>query len=162
MAPKNPVAAVQTGVAQNGAAPPVADDPKQDVSITPGLQRVEEKVEYRDENGNILNEEQVKALEGKVSFSTKYETRTRLVDDYGNEIGDLGPGEELVEDSYAGTLAEAENPETGYEADVSAAPPKVNANADLKKEAAIEVEAAKENKAEPEGDASAATGKDEL
>ncbi|KAI1445197.1 glycosyltransferase family 39 protein [Annulohypoxylon stygium] len=46
----------------------------------------EERVEYRDQNGNLLNEEQVKALEGKVEFKTKYETRTRVVDADGNEV----------------------------------------------------------------------------
>ena len=46
----------------------------------------EEKVEYRDQDGNILDPEQVKSLEGKVSFKTRYETRTRLVDAQGNEI----------------------------------------------------------------------------
>lgn len=48
----------------------------------------EEKVEYRDQYGNILNEEQVAALQGKVSFETRYETRTRTVDAAGNVIGD--------------------------------------------------------------------------
>ena len=46
----------------------------------------EEKVEYRDQDGNLLDEEQVKALEGKVSFKTRYETRTRMVDAQGNEV----------------------------------------------------------------------------
>lgn len=46
----------------------------------------EEKIEYRDQDGNLLNEEQVEALKGKVSFNTKYETRTRVVDADGNEI----------------------------------------------------------------------------
>lgn len=46
----------------------------------------EEKVEYRDQDGNLLDPEQVKALEGKVSFKTRYETRTRLVDAQGNEL----------------------------------------------------------------------------
>jgi dolichyl-phosphate-mannose-protein mannosyltransferase len=46
----------------------------------------EEKVEYRDQDGNLLDAEQVKALEGKVSFKTRYETRTRMVDAHGNEI----------------------------------------------------------------------------
>ena len=48
----------------------------------------EEKVEYRDQDGNLLNEDQVKALEGKVSFSTRYETKTRTLDKDGNEIAD--------------------------------------------------------------------------
>ena len=42
--------------------------------------------------GNILNEEQVKALEGKVSFETRYETRTRVIDADGKEVKD-GPAE---------------------------------------------------------------------
>ena len=46
----------------------------------------EERVEYRDQDGNLLDPEQVKELEGKVSFQTRYETRTRLVDAQGNEI----------------------------------------------------------------------------
>ncbi len=46
----------------------------------------EEKIEYRDQDGNLLNEEQVKALEGKVEFKTKYETRTRVIDADGNEV----------------------------------------------------------------------------
>jgi dolichyl-phosphate-mannose-protein mannosyltransferase len=48
----------------------------------------EEKIEYRDEDGNLLNEEQVKSLiaEGSASLQTKYETRTRIVDANGNEI----------------------------------------------------------------------------
>lgn len=57
--------------------------------VLPGGQRVlsrEERVEYRDDKGNLLNEEQVKALQGKVEFKTRYETRTRVVDDQGNEI----------------------------------------------------------------------------
>jgi dolichyl-phosphate-mannose-protein mannosyltransferase len=52
----------------------------------------EEKVEYRDQDGNLLNEEQVSSLKGKVSFKTRYETRTRMVDAEGNEIN--FPGEE--------------------------------------------------------------------
>lgn len=48
----------------------------------------EEKIEYRDQDGNLLDEEQVKALkaEGNAKFETKYETRTRLVDEHGNEV----------------------------------------------------------------------------
>jgi len=46
----------------------------------------EERVEYRDQDGNILNPEQVKELEGKVEFKTRYETRTRVIDENGNEV----------------------------------------------------------------------------
>ena len=62
------------------SAPPVALPAGQSI-----LSR-EEKVEYRDQDGNLLDPEQVKSLEGKVSFKTRYETRTRLVDAAGNEI----------------------------------------------------------------------------
>jgi dolichyl-phosphate-mannose-protein mannosyltransferase len=54
----------------------------------------EERVEYRDQDGNLLDEEQVKALEGKVEFKTRYETRTRVVDAQGNEVL-LPPGEQV-------------------------------------------------------------------
>lgn len=46
----------------------------------------EERIEFRDQDGNILDEEQVKELEGKVEFKTRYETRTRVVDAEGNEV----------------------------------------------------------------------------
>ena len=58
----------------------------------------EEKVEYRDQDGNLLDEEQVMELKGKVSFKTRYETRTRLVDGSGNEIESP---EELVQEKLA-------------------------------------------------------------
>ena len=54
----------------------------------------EEKVEYRDQDGNLLDESQVSELQGKVSFSTKYETRTRIIDAGGNEVGDAAAGAE--------------------------------------------------------------------
>jgi dolichyl-phosphate-mannose-protein mannosyltransferase len=66
-------------------APAVVSEPP----IVPGSHSIlsrEEKVEYRDQDGNLLDAEQVKALEGKVSFKTRYETRTRVVDAQGNEI----------------------------------------------------------------------------
>lgn len=118
----------------------------------------EEKIEYRDEAGNILNEEQVKELEGKVSFSTRYETRTRLVDANGNEVYD---GVANEEESYAGTIAEGSNQETGgVEQDAAnEQPASVNVNDDIEKEKSIEESTVS---AEPESDAGAATGKDEL
>jgi dolichyl-phosphate-mannose-protein mannosyltransferase len=54
----------------------------------------EDKIEYRDQDGNLLDPEQVAELEGKVSFQTKYETKTRLIDAAGNEIGDASAGAE--------------------------------------------------------------------
>lgn len=50
----------------------------------------EERIEYRDQDGNLLDAAEVSALaeEGKVTFKTKYETRTRMVDAAGNLIPD--------------------------------------------------------------------------
>lgn len=73
----------RVGISEAPKEPKVSPPP-----LVPGqsvLSR-EEKVEYRDQDGNLLDPEQVKALEGKVSFKTRYETRTRLVDAQGNEI----------------------------------------------------------------------------
>ena len=87
--------------------------------ITPGQQQpvvippggvTEEKIEYRDEEGNLLDDEQVKALEGKVSFSTRYETRTRLVDEFGREV-DQGD-----DSSVAGTIPDGVDPMSGNDA----------------------------------------------
>ncbi|WPH01498.1 dolichyl-phosphate-mannose--protein mannosyltransferase 1 [Acrodontium crateriforme] len=153
-----------TGQAAHGPAPPVAEDPKKEVNVTPKAPVInadgsitEEKVEYRDENGVLLNEEQVKALEGKVSFSTRYETRTRLVDEYGNEIHD-GAANEI--DGSAGTVADAPEPGTGRDAgEGEASTPAHNAAADdLVKEQSVEDAKAT---AEPESEAAQAT-KDEL
>ena len=81
-----------------GEQKPLAQEPQPPMSDAPAFQSApplpaghsiiskEEKVEYRDQDGNLLDPEQVKLLEGKVSFKTRYETRTRLVDAAGNEI----------------------------------------------------------------------------
>lgn len=82
-------------------APGPSDKGSQDLNVTPqpvaepSVSRAE-KVEYRDQDGNILDEEQVKALEGKVSFETRYETRTRIIDSDGNEVDDGPAGAEGV------------------------------------------------------------------
>jgi len=121
----------------------------------PGQGHTEERVEYRDENGKLLNDEEVKALEGKVSFSTRYETRTRILDDNGNEI------DEVVESGVAGTIADGENPETPGlpEGQASGKPPKVNVAEDLKKEQKV---VNSKQTAEPSSDLGSATARDEL
>lgn len=69
----------------------------------PGHQVVaqEERVEFRDQDGNLLNEEQVKELEGKVEFKTRYETRTRVIDADGNEVHVEGEGEQRAAEEVA-------------------------------------------------------------
>jgi dolichyl-phosphate-mannose-protein mannosyltransferase len=83
----------------------------QPAGAVPSGQRVighEEKVEYRDQDGNLLDPAQVSALaeEGKVTFKTKYETRTRLVDAAGNEV----PGANAVAPDHPDV--EGQNPDT--------------------------------------------------
>ncbi|KAK1998171.1 dolichyl-phosphate-mannose-protein mannosyltransferase [Colletotrichum falcatum] len=115
---------------------PIGDAPKEqskeEAKSEAPVQKVlsrEEKVEYRDQNGNLLNEEQVKALEGKVEFKTKYETRTRVVDASGNEVQmpEGGWPQELGQDQGANVApphpdVQGVDPETKAKADESAAP----------------------------------------
>lgn len=121
----------------------------------------EERIEYRDENGRILNEEEVKALADKVSFKTRYETRTRIVDAQGNEIyeGLVDSHESAEEHGVAPPHPDAEgrNPETqeaGEAAEASDVPPTVEVGEDQKKERSIEREA---NEAKPASEQQAAT-----
>lgn len=78
----------------------------------------EERVEYRDQDGNLLNDEEVSSLlaEGKASFSTKYETETRLVDEMGNLLPDQGQHAPQHPD------AEGANPDTKGSSKASAQP----------------------------------------
>lgn len=90
-APAIPVAAGDSPVnVGQGKDAIISEAPQmvQQIPLPPGQSIVsrEEKVEYRDQDGNLLDPEQVKSLEGKVSFQTRYETRTRLIDAAGNEI----------------------------------------------------------------------------
>ncbi|PGH09533.1 dolichyl-phosphate-mannose-protein mannosyltransferase [Blastomyces parvus] len=60
--------------------------------VTPGQKLASTQIDsvvYRDQDGNILNEEEVAALEreGNVSFETRYETKTRIIDAQGREVG---------------------------------------------------------------------------
>ncbi|KAB5547008.1 glycosyltransferase family 39 protein [Coniochaeta sp. 2T2.1] len=92
----NPAAAGKQDKVPAAAAPPQNDPaisgapqaPPADAAGIPGQKILsrEERVEYRDQDGNLLDEEQVKELQGKVEFKTRYETRTRVVDANGNEI----------------------------------------------------------------------------
>ena len=103
----------------------------------------EERIEYRDQNGNLLNDDQVKALmsEGKAKFETKYETRTRLVDEAGNEVQPVAPPHPDVEGAEPETPAQPEQ-KSGEPANASAVFSKWNES---------------QNKAQPASDASEAT-----
>lgn len=94
-----------------------------------GEQRVigrEERLEYRDQDGNLLDESQVSALssDGNVSFKTKYETRTRVVDADGNEV----PGSDGVAPNHPDV--EGQNPDTkGVKEDPQSQPANAAASA---------------------------------
>lgn len=53
------------------------------------LVKREQKTEYRDQNGVVLDAEQIKELEGKVSFETRFEVHTRMIDAAGNEVNSV-------------------------------------------------------------------------
>ncbi|POR35071.1 Dolichyl-phosphate-mannose--protein mannosyltransferase 1 [Tolypocladium paradoxum] len=129
------------------------------LSPPPGARVIakEEKIEYRDQDGNILSDEQVKELQGKVEFKTKYETRTRVVDEKGNELpvpnggwpADLGAGVAPPHPDVQGV-----DKETVKVAD--AKPPRdAAASRDGEKEAEWA-------RAKPASEGKEATGKDEL
>ncbi|PGH26727.1 hypothetical protein AJ80_01673 [Polytolypa hystricis UAMH7299] len=77
-----------------------------------------DSVVYRDQDGNILNEEQVAELQkdGKVSFETRYETRTRVIDAEGRELSYEQKNAPDHPD------AEGQNPETAGKNDEPASP----------------------------------------
>ncbi|MCJ1395362.1 hypothetical protein MMC18_008246 [Xylographa bjoerkii] len=98
----------------------------------------EEKIEYRDQDGNLLNEEQVKALEGKVSFSTRYETRTRVVDAQGRELADGSAGAEGFAPPHPDVDREPETASDGSELAGRASPATASPEEDLLKEKSVE------------------------
>ncbi|GAO18804.1 uncharacterized protein UV8b_05916 [Ustilaginoidea virens] len=111
----------------------------------------EQRVEYRDQNGNLLNEEQVKALQGKVKFETRYETRTRVVDEGGNEVA---AGHAAVAPPHPDV--QGVNPETVQDNQQQAeADSNVAASRDGEKEA-------EQMKAKPASEGQEATHRDEL
>jgi len=123
--------------------------------------RKEERIEYRDESGRVLDDDEVSALAGKVSFKTRYETRTRVVDGEGNEIyeglveahGDaeeygVAPPHPDVEGRNPETREQAEAPEA------SEAPPTVEVAEDQQKEKSVEQH---REEAQPASEAQSAT-----
>ncbi|KAJ5397099.1 hypothetical protein N7509_005212 [Penicillium cosmopolitanum] len=120
-----PVDAIPTTPAVQAAAPPAnkaqgpvdaAQDEDQAAVTEPKLSGSMARVEYRDQNGNILDESLVSSLraEGKVKFETRYESK-RL--ENAQEIpivdGQLAPPHPDVE---------GQNPQTGSNAEDSIAP----------------------------------------
>ncbi|EPS42622.1 hypothetical protein H072_3360 [Dactylellina haptotyla CBS 200.50] len=73
----------------------------------------EEKIEYRDQDGNLLPEEEVSKLMSEgVSFETKFATKTRVIDQYGNEIDVEGDDVDVVKEDTVAIEPEAIEPST--------------------------------------------------
>ena len=120
----------------------------------------EEKIEYRDQDGNILDEEQVQSLEGKVSFQTRYETRTRVIDANGNELEE-GPASPAAGDGVAPPHPDADQGTSAGEAedDGKEYPATASPEDDIGKEKSAEKS---QKVAKPASEGVEATRKDEL
>lgn len=145
------ISSLNTGNAEETAAPiapiPVENHKSdQDANVTPqplvddASIRREEKVEYRDQDGNLLNEEQVSSLEGKVSFQTRYETRTRIIDAAGKEIADGLAGAEGFAPPHPDVDREPETVVNPSENDERDYPATASPESDLDKEKSVEKE----------------------
>lgn len=160
---QEPEAAKQDDVMSEAA---IVSPPPQEAPQELPIVSKEERIEYRDENGRILDDEEVKALAGKVSFKTRYETRTRVIDEEGNEVYE-GLVDAHGDAEEAGVApphpdAEGRNPETREAAEAqeaSEAPPTVEAVQDQQKEKSIERQ---QEAAQPASEAKAATQHAEL
>ena len=132
------------------AAPPLADVkgdkliPPSEAIVTPQASAAEsilsreEKIEYRDQDGNLLDEAQVKALEGKVSFSTRYETRTRLVDAHGREVAGGPAGGEGFAPPHPDVEREPETKAETVDENSKDSPATVSLEQDIAKEKSID------------------------
>ncbi|KAL3454012.1 Dolichyl-phosphate-mannose-protein mannosyltransferase-domain-containing protein [Aspergillus insuetus] len=87
------------------------EEPKITSSATQ-LRSTKARVEYRDQQGNILDEDVVESLrkEGKVSFETRHETRTRLAQGHLVDMvdGEIAPPHPDVEGQNPETLDKPE------------------------------------------------------
>ena len=158
-----PVAANAVQTSAPGSPPPAAGIAEQkqqgDANVTPqpslepGILSREERIEYRDQDGNLLDEEQVASLEGKVEFSTRYETRTRILDAAGKEIGEGSAGAEGFAPPHPDIDRQPETaPEADDERDV---PATASPQDDLSKEKSAEQ--ANDGKPKPASEGNEAT-----
>ncbi|MCJ1312413.1 hypothetical protein MMC25_006087 [Agyrium rufum] len=161
----SPAGSQQTGapaVKGPGIVPPEEQKPSQEGKVTPqppvmsveSVINQEEKIEYRDQDGNLLDEEQVKELSGKVSFSTRYETKTRIINSDGQEIGEAVAGAEGFAPPHPGSVGG--EPETQGESVQGDKPATARVGDDLAKEKKVE-NMAGQGTAEPESGEGKAT-----
>ena len=117
--------------------------PNSNANVTPQPSAAEsvlsrkERIEYRDQDGNLLDEKQVADLEGKVSFSTRYETRTRVVDADGNEIADGSAGAEGFAPPHPDVDREPETAADLFENDGRDSPATASPDEDVGKEKSV-------------------------
>ena len=135
--------------------------PRNDANVTPqpsvdtSVVGREEKVEYRDQDGNLLEEDQVSSLAGQVSFKTRYETRTRVIDAAGNEIADGSAGAEGFAPPHPDVDREPETAADVPEDDGREYPATASPDDDVSKEKSVEN--IQSGKPSPASDASEAT-----
>lgn len=139
--------------------PPPQDLVTSQAPLQEAAVQMEEKIEYRDQDGNLLDQAQVAELEGKVSFQTRYETRTRVLDADGNEVDDESAG---VKGTAPPSAADRE-PETAAEQpedDGREYPATASPEEDVGKEKSVKKN--DDGKPRPASEAKDATKKDEL
>jgi dolichyl-phosphate-mannose-protein mannosyltransferase len=143
---------------------PAVSPPPQEVPKDLPVVSKEERIEYRDESGRVLDDEEVAALAGKVSFKTRYETRTRIVDGQGNEIYeglvDAQDGEEQPGVAPPHPDVEGRNPETQEASEAvqpTDVPPTVEVAEDQQKEQSVEQH---KNDAKPASEGQSATAQE--
>lgn len=100
------------------------------------------RVEYRDQDGNLLPEDLVNSLraEGKVKFETRYEANTKL--EHGHEVPVVDG--KIVHPPHPDV--EGQNPETSWKSDAPESPASVQGN-----EPSVERQGSQEAKPASEG-----------
>ncbi|KAI9752768.1 MAG: hypothetical protein M1815_000281 [Lichina confinis] len=132
---------------------PVVTDNAEQVVV-----KEEEMVEYRDQDGNLLDEAEVAALDSDVEYSTHYETRVKVVDADGNFLREEGPDEEAIAPPHPDV--DGRNPETsGDQATADAQPATADVGDDLEKEQNVEQGQDQVGEAKPASEGQPATKK---
>ena len=122
---------------------------------------MEQSYEYRDQEGNPLEPEQVEQLrDAGIEFETKHEVRTRMIDESGNEISSQAgvhpqhPDAEGLNPNTAGV----EKKDSEAEREANDSPPNVDAGVDTRQQASVNSkEQRKSGQAQPGSERASAT-----
>ena len=115
------------------------------------LIKLDGSVEYRDDKGNLIDENKAKEFEGKGSLTTRTETKTAKLGADGHIINPVGQDESVAPphpDADSGTKGVPEK-------DAQKSPPNVSPGDDIQKEQSVEK--AKADSAKPASEANEAT-----